>query len=198
MTGDMEQDDAFAQRISGPLRAPEHADASFAERVMLAVREEAERHRHDQRRPWLVRPRTVRFTPAAALALAAGFALAVVGVTRLTSPVPVAPVPAVAAARVDTVHVVRFVLAAEQARTARSVMLVGSFNEWDKSAVPMAAHPEGGVWSVTVPLPAGRHEYAFVVLDDSGERWVADPAALSVRDEFGATTSVLTVGRTES
>lgn len=193
MAGDMERDDAFARRISGPLRAAEAGDASFAERVMSAVRLEAEQHARERKRAWLVRPRTVRFTPLAGLALAAGLVLAVFGGTRLTSP---ATETLVTAARTDTVHIVRFVLAGERAMGARSVTLVGSFNAWDKSAVAMTSHAEGSVWSVSLPLAAGQHEYAFVVTDANGERWVADPAALAVRDEFGATTSVLHVGTT--
>jgi 1,4-alpha-glucan branching enzyme len=50
-----------------------------------------------------------------------------------------------------------------------------------------------GVWSVELPLRQGRHEYAFVVLDTTGERWVADPLAPRVRDEFGTESSVVTV-----
>jgi hypothetical protein len=42
-----------------------------------------------------------------------------------------------------------------------------------------------------VRLPAGRHEYAFLV---DGERWVADPnAPSSIEDEFGVESSVVTV-----
>ena len=42
--------------------------------------------------------------------------------------------------------------------------------------------------AIIVPLNAGRYEYAFVV---DGKRWIADPAASHVRDEFGGETSVL-------
>jgi hypothetical protein len=41
-------------------------------------------------------------------------------------------------------------------------------------------------------MSRGSHQYAFVI---DGTKWVADPAAgTSVTDDFGTTTSVLTVG----
>jgi 1,4-alpha-glucan branching enzyme len=90
--------------------------------------------------------------------------------------------------RVDTVQLVRFIFVATD---ARSVALVGDFNGWDRSAVRLTRSGTGGVWSATVRLPAGRHEYAFLV---DGERWVADPnAPSSIEDEFGVESSVVTV-----
>ena len=50
--------------------------------------------------------------------------------------------------------------------------VVGDFNGWDTTKTPLSATPNGGVWTVTLPLSAGRHIYAFVV-DGS---WSADPA----------------------
>ena len=74
---------------------------------------------------------------------------------------------------------------------ATSVHLVGDFNEWDTAATPLRATERAGVWSVKVPLPAGRHEYAFVV---DGQRWMPDPAApRAPGDDFGTPNSVVTV-----
>ena len=190
MADERQSDDDFARRIAAPLRADARGDASFTERVMSAVRVSSDEQVRLTRRPWLVRDRTLRFTPLGALALAAGFALAVLGLDRVISPAS----PVAVASAPDTVHVVRFVFSDAAAQGARSVMLVGSFNDWTKGALPLARHAESGAWSVSLPLTAGQHEYAFVIVDESGERWVADPAALAVRDEFGATTSVLSVG----
>jgi cyclomaltodextrinase len=48
------------------------------------------------------------------------------------------------------------------------------------------------VWTAVVPLAPGRYRYAFLL---DGSHWVADPAAPAARDdEFGAASSVLTVG----
>ena len=88
----------------------------------------------------------------------------------------------------DTVRLVRFVLVAPE---AGRVSLVGDFNAWDAARTPMRAAGDG-VWTVELPVGAGRHLYAFVV---DGTRWVADPTApLAPEDDFGARNSVLVVG----
>lgn len=67
---------------------------------------------------------------------------------------------------------------------ARSVEVVGSFNNWTRGVLPLNDHNHDGVWHGTAVLPAGQHEYMFVV---DGERWVADPlAGRYVDDGFGA------------
>ena len=81
----------------------------------------------------------------------------------------------------------QFVLVAPQ---AASVSLVGDFNDWDPARAPMqTAH---GVWATVLPLAPGRYRYAFLV---NGVEWRADPGAPSATDdEFGAPSSVVTVG----
>jgi hypothetical protein len=184
-------DDAFVRAIAKPLRTPETLDASFEARVMSAVH--AERR---QRRTtvlwsprWWTSPQTMTVTPLGGLALAAGLAaVLLVGRTTLRSPTNrTEPVIASAPA---TIHVVRFVVTDP---AARSVSLVGDFNSWDKSATPLSATGIPGVWSVSLPLQAGRHEYAFIIRGGGRERWVADPFTLPIRDELGTETSVITV-----
>lgn len=189
--------DPFIERIAGPLRAPEHVDATFEARAMSAV-QAAAREAATRQQSWWLRPRTVRVNPLTSLALAAGFAgLVLVGAQvvdsisrapRLRGPMAEYGQPTAAS---DTVHVVRFVFVDA---SARQVALVGEFNQWKKGATLLTASPAPGVWTVDLPLPAGRHEYAFVVLDADGERWVADPMTLTRRDEFGTESSVITVG----
>jgi len=82
---------------------------------------------------------------------------------------------------------VRFVLAAPN---AHEVSVAGTFNQWDPQATPLVRSGANGVWSATITLPAGQHQYAFVV---DGERWVPDPAAPAVDDGFGRRNSVLTL-----
>ena len=101
-----------------------------------------------------------------------------------TATVPVAA----SAAASDTVFMVRFALSAPG---AAKVTLVGGFNGWSREATVLRATGDDGIWRVTVPLPAGRHEYAFLV---DGERWVVDPFAARVADEFGVESSVLRLG----
>ena len=185
----MDGGDAFADRIAAPLRAPERAPADMEARVMGEVRRIRDQLQARQlNRPWLLRPRSFVTTPLAALALAAGFAALVLAGASLARP-GAAPqlVPPITAVGADTVHLVRFVLVNT---AARSVSLVGSFNQWEKDVTPLR-EISPGVWVAQVPLTGARHEYAFVVRDASGERWLADPAALGTRDEFGMESSVI-------
>jgi len=82
---------------------------------------------------------------------------------------------------------VRFVLFAPE---AQQVALAGTFNQWDAAATPLVRTGTQGVWSATLTLPAGQHQYAFVV---DGARWVADPGAPAVDDGFGRRNSVLSL-----
>jgi hypothetical protein len=76
------------------------------------------------------------------------------------------------------------------APSARHVTLVGDFNGWDPMATPLERRRSDGTWSITLPLAAGRHVYAFVV--DGGLR--ADPrAARAPEDDFGSPNSVILV-----
>lgn len=173
-------DEAFGARLGATLRAPEPLPTGAEARLLATL---AATPRPSRPPAWWRRPVTVRLTPIAGLALAAGFAglmvLGTLGVTRGSS-------SAVAAAAPDTVHLVRFVLVNPG---ARQVALAGDFNGWQAEALTPAT--EGGVWSVALPLRAGRYEYAFVV---DGEHWVADPALPAARDEFGGEHSVLHLG----
>jgi len=124
----------------------------------------------------LVAPREVRlrvrpWTLVPALAMAAAL------VVLLSRP---EPTPAAAV-------VVRFVLFAPD---AQQVALAGTFNQWDQAATPLVRTGTPGVWAATLTLPAGQHQYAFVV---DGARWVADPGAPAVDDGFGRRNSVLSL-----
>jgi len=67
---------------------------------------------------------------------------------------------------------------------ARSVEVVGSFNNWSRGLLHLRDENHDGIWHVAAVLPAGQHEYMFVV---DGERWVTDPLAERfVDDGFGA------------
>lgn len=201
----------FLNRIIGPLRSPERLDDTFEARVMSAIHLAAREEQHvagrrAMRRSWWLRGRTVNVSPLGALAMAAGVAVcAALGfggaqlmLGRMARPDAQARTASVAtplAAAVDTVHVVRFVLLDPE---AQSVSLVGDFNAWAKDATPLMEESEDGAWTVSLPLAAGRHEYAFVVRRADGEHFVADPFANAVRDDFGTVSSVVTVGARDS
>ena len=72
------------------------------------------------------------------------------------------------------------------------VTLVGSFNDWDATAIGLTENRATGVWTVTVPLAPGEYQYLFVLDDD---RWIPDPTAhAQVDDGFGQRNSVIAVG----
>ena len=74
---------------------------------------------------------------------------------------------------------------------AHSVAVVGEFNDWRPEATPLSDDDHDGVWDARVILPAGQHQYMFVV---DGERWVVDPmAGRYVDDGFGRQNAVLVV-----
>jgi hypothetical protein len=161
------------------LQAPVRLDESFDRRVMVRVR-----RLYAERRPrgvagWFLAAARVTRRPAYAAALAAGV-VAVVSVAMLRPrPETVAgsgPIP------------VQFVLVAPE---ARSVAVVGDFNNWGLGDTALVAENHNGVWSVSAPVPAGVHRYAFLV---NGEQWVADPTApRAAGDDFGQPSSALVV-----
>jgi hypothetical protein len=169
-------------------RAPVTLSRALEERVMAAVRRHAASPGNRAWR-WLNTPRDVelrlRVRPwtvwAGALAAAAALAL------LLGRPAP-EPVPGAQArgGTRDSVFV-RFVLYAPD---ARRVAVAGTFNQWDRGAAPLVPAGTSGVWTTTLALPVGQHQYAFVV---DGARWVADPGAPAVDDGFGRRNSVVAV-----
>jgi hypothetical protein len=196
-------------RIVAPLKAAEHLDETFDARVMSAVHAEvlgrldaahaARLQETRSHRLWLLRPRSFQISPIAGIALAASvaavFFLAGNGLQiRRQASSNVAESSSTGLAQrvvTDTVHIVRFVL---RDPGAKSVTLVGDFNAWTKGATRLVRTREDGTWTISVPLRRGRHEYAFIALENDGERWIADPLGSSHMDEFGTESSVVEVG----
>ncbi len=167
------------EMIVEELQRPVRVDESFDRRVMVRVR-----RTFAERRPrgvigWIGAAARATRRPAWAAALAASVvAVATVGMFKSRShpATGVSPEP------------VQFVLVAP---AARSVAVVGDFNDWGLGDTALVATNHGGVWSVTAPVPAGVHRYAFVV---NGKEWVADPTApRSSGDDFGMPSSALVV-----
>jgi len=188
-----EDDDAFAERVARPLRAPERVGDEFESALLTAISEGRPLRPIVPRRMPALSPAwwsasTIRLSPLASLAIAAGIAaIAVFFARRATPPASVFQPAVVASAPVhDTVTFVRFVFVGR----AKSVAIVGDFNGWGGRPTTLD-QTAAGAWTTSVPLTNGRHEYAFVV---DGERWVADPLAPSSSDEFETKSSVITVG----
>lgn len=75
------------------------------------------------------------------------------------------------------------------APNAKSVELVGDFNNWDPTAHPMQRRPDGG-WFIQVDLPHGHHRYMFRV---DGQLQL-DPKAHGIaRNEKGERVSLIAV-----
>jgi hypothetical protein len=192
---DLEFDPAL-ERVVTVARRPVAMDPAARRRLLVAIRSEARPSRAGARWAWLTEARSLRLSPVAGAALAAG--LVGVGVLLgldLRTPRVVAadPPPTGTPAlppseRAAIRDGVKFVLVAPQ---AARVSLVGDFNNWDPAATPMERTPTGGTWSVVIPLTAGRHEYAFVV---DGKQWLPDPSApLAPVDGLGVPNSVVLV-----
>ncbi|MCL4854318.1 MAG: thioredoxin domain-containing protein [Verrucomicrobia bacterium] len=76
-----------------------------------------------------------------------------------------------------------------EAPEAKSVRLVGDFNEWDPAATPMKQMPDGR-WMASLELPHGHHRYLFIV-DGTP---TLDPKASGVaRDDRNRPVSLIAV-----
>ncbi len=79
------------------------------------------------------------------------------------------------------------------AGAAKSVVVVGSFNGWDRQANPLRGPSAAGEWVGEVTVGTGVWEYKFLI---NGDEWFADPANVDrVPDGFGGFNSVLRLGR---
>jgi hypothetical protein len=136
-----------------------------------------------QTRPGLVQrlwtPVQLQVRPAYVLLTAAALILLALW-PFIRGTAPLSPAAAVEPAPVF----VQFRLEADAAR----VQLAGSFTSWEGRYELRQSQP--GVWTLTVPLTEGVHDYAFLI---DGERWVADPYAARVSDGFGGANSRLTL-----
>jgi 1,4-alpha-glucan branching enzyme len=76
------------------------------------------------------------------------------------------------------------------APNAAHVTIVGDFNQWNPSALPLKRSANGRLWEVEVRLPLGVYTYAFMI----DGHLAPDPTApRSVADDYGAPNSVLMV-----
>lgn len=148
-------------------------------------------------RQWRFRPATAIAAGLACALVGAGAAALVLGgraartahdpLTNLTSTMAL-PGERLAGSSGRDHSTVRFVFVAPY---ASRVALVGDFNGWNPSSMPMRRSSDGRAWMLDVPLAAGRHVYAFIVDGDLAP----DPAAPRAGDDdFGVPSSVVLVG----
>ena len=175
-----DRDEDVLDRVIDQLRQPVEMDPTLDAAVMSRVAAGGDRPaRLAAVWDWARRPREISVSPLAGLGLAAALVGIVIWFAGRNPRI---------AAPVAGPSTVQFVVVAPG---AASVSLVGDFNDWDGAATPMHAATSGALWSVTVPLTPGRYRYAFLV---NGSRWLADPAAPRVQDDYDAPSSVVTVG----
>jgi hypothetical protein len=188
-----EPDSASMDKVITRLQVPVTLDETFDVRVMSAVHAAAlatidERASVEpDAKHWWNRRFTVRFTAVGAIAMAASVA----GILLLSSAMLTKTIDDLAPKRAAGIQNVHFILVNDR---ADQVYLVGDFNGWSKTQTPLVRTANNNSWTVSVPLTQGRHEYAFVVKDDAGEHWVADPLLPAVEDEFGTESSIVRVG----
>ncbi len=118
-----------------------------------------------------------RLTPSAQVASVARGAGVIVPAGLAITPIASAPV--------------RPIVFEFTAPDARSVQVLGDFNEWSRNAVTMQRGPDGR-WRITTLLPPGRYVFAYLV---DGARFARDPQRDTVEDrDFGVPGSELVVG----
>ena len=185
--------DPYVEWIVTEARRPVVVDAAARQRLLEAIRREPLPRRRSRAAAWLLEPRRFVLPPIAAAALAAGLVgIGIVSGFLINRDGRSAAVRStrdvVADARLpDSIRVVKFVLTAPQ---ARSVSVVGDFNDWDAAATP-AVRDQNGSWIIYVPLRPGRYEYTFML---DGRHLVPDPAApIAPDDGYGQKNSVVVV-----
>ena len=180
------------EQLIGDMRALVDARPApdFVNAVMRDV-EHLEVHRATTPRSWIARtgqqlwtPRLVTFAfrPAYTLFAAAAVLLLIAVVSN-----PWSDRPSTAMATQDASEKV-YVQFRLQISDAADVRLAGSFTHWQAQYQLHQTAP--GLWTVTLPLTPGVHDYAFIV---DGQRWVADPYAAAVQDGFGGVNSRITL-----
>ena len=197
----IDERDELIERVAGALKPLPRQNARAMAQILAAVR--ARRAQAPSRLTlvleWMRQP-TVSVASAALLAAAA---LAIGFVTRgaLSTPdervmptaaLPSASVPAITAANApNEVRAVPVPITFDAAG-AKSVSIVGDFNDWDGTASPLTRFGANGPWTATVKVMPGRHLYAFMV----DGKLVVDPRAPHTRDlDFGGYASVLMVNQ---
>lgn len=81
------------------------------------------------------------------------------------------------------------------APNAQTVNLVGTFNDWDKSADVMKKNSHG-VWECLKDLPDGNYNYKYLI---DGETYIPDPRCLEAAiDAENDLSSIINVGTTKS
>ncbi|MBW1815203.1 MAG: isoamylase early set domain-containing protein, partial [Deltaproteobacteria bacterium] len=132
-------------------------------------------------------PRTVSFTPGRLIPAAVTVGLFLIFMVNMGY---LGPLHKAQHEALDLKNVpVTFVL---EKADAEAVSVIGSFNGWEPDQYEMRLNRKKNRWTLTVMLPPGQHEYAFLI---NGEKAMPDPRATFTRsDGFGSRNSVIFAG----
>ena len=72
------------------------------------------------------------------------------------------------------------------------VYLAGDFTNWQNGKLTMEASPDGKVWTKTVLIPPGEHQYKFILNDE--QHWNIDPYSPTTEDSSHNVNSLIQVG----
>lgn len=195
-----EPTDSFIDQIAAELKRPVRLDPRFDERVMEALNAPEVIPLHPTRQPrrsWLVRPSwTLRVSPIGAFAAAA----ALVGVIAFSA-WQLSPVDQQVASQsfdgdlIPVADTDKEPLVLHQftyyQKGLQSINVVGGFNDWVPDSTALT-EVSPGVWTVSVLLRPGVHEYQFIL---NGKQRVTDPTMPQASNDFGSPNSVVTVSR---
>ena len=169
------------------LRQDEPVAAAWRDRVLQAVAEDG-----PARALELPRRRVVPLRTAVAAAIACAIAGSAVTFGALRRAALVGSV-ATAPPRTPGPSVLLPVHFSVVAPSAASVSIVGDFNHWSATALPMQRSADGRTWEIDVKLPEGRYNYAYLI----DGRIARDPSAPQTGgDDYGMPNSVLMVSGT--
>jgi hypothetical protein len=184
--------DALIDEVASELKRPVRLSESFDARVMSAIRTSHLSVVRGDRAHAVPGNRRVLVPAIATLAVAAALTFMVMrrdresGVSDVASNTP--PVM-----QVDNRGEERVVLQDVELSVflphAKSVGVMGAFNDWDASSSRMV-RGEDGTWKITLRLLPGSYEYQFLA---DGSTRMTDPTAPATDSEFGEANSVLTV-----
>jgi len=129
---------------------------------------------------WFTNPVSVSFSPAKV----AG------GLTAAALLIMVGFIWGADSTKQDQSSAIRFILN-DPAKEARTVSVIGSFNNWKPEGGSMRYDAEAGYWILESSLPPGNHEYSFLI---DGNKIQLDPRAPMIRDDgFGNRNSMILV-----
>ncbi|HEY7566876.1 MAG TPA: isoamylase early set domain-containing protein [Gemmatimonadaceae bacterium] len=188
--------DALINEIASELKRPVRLSENFDARVLSAIRTSHLTVVRGERGGNAARPvpgsRRVLVPAIASLAAAAAFAFLLVrGSTEsredvfATNPQQLIPAANSGEERV----VLQDVTLSIYMPKAKSVGVMGAFNDWDAKRSPMTRGADGS-WTISLRLPPGSYEYQFLT---NGNTRMTDPTAPATDSEFGEANSVLTV-----